>query len=129
MNLPCLAGNEDGSAAVAALTSQKLNLEPVWLLEGSGNAAATARKGTGGTYSAKFTPAHLLLLQEYEIKPQQNRHPFPHPASVSCPTSHIHIYLCKLSNVVNSKGRLVLPAKIKDDLGKEFIVTKGLDGC
>lgn len=48
MNLPCLAGNEDGSAAVAALTSQKLNLEPVWLLEGSGNAAATARKGTVG---------------------------------------------------------------------------------
>lgn len=48
MNLPCLAGNEDGSAAVSALTSQKLNLEPVWLLEGSGNAAATARKGTVG---------------------------------------------------------------------------------
>ena len=30
---------------------------------------------------------------------------------------------------IDIKGRLVLPAKIKDDLGKEFIVTKGLDGC
>ena len=30
---------------------------------------------------------------------------------------------------IDKKGRLVLPAKIKDDLGKEFIVTKGLDGC
>ena len=30
---------------------------------------------------------------------------------------------------IDTKGRLVLPAKIKDDLGKEFIVTKGLDGC
>ena len=30
---------------------------------------------------------------------------------------------------IDTKGRLVLPAKIKDDLGKEFIVTQGLDGC
>ena len=30
---------------------------------------------------------------------------------------------------IDTKGRLVLLAKIKDDLGKEFIVTKGLDGC
>ncbi len=30
---------------------------------------------------------------------------------------------------IDTKGRLILPAKIKDDLGKEFIITKGLDGC
>ena len=27
------------------------------------------------------------------------------------------------------KGRLILPAKIRDDMGEKFIVTKGLDGC
>lgn len=27
------------------------------------------------------------------------------------------------------KGRLILPAKIRDDMGDKFIVTKGLDGC
>ena len=27
------------------------------------------------------------------------------------------------------KGRLILPAKIREDMGEKFIVTKGLDGC
>ena len=27
------------------------------------------------------------------------------------------------------KGRLILPAKIREDMGDKFIVTKGLDGC
>ena len=27
------------------------------------------------------------------------------------------------------KGRLILPAKIREDIGDKFIVTKGLDGC
>ena len=27
------------------------------------------------------------------------------------------------------KGRLILPAKIREDMGETFIVTKGLDGC
>mgnify|MGYP003545937519 FL=1 len=27
------------------------------------------------------------------------------------------------------KGRLILPAKIRQDMGEKFIVTKGLDGC
>lgn len=57
MNLPCLAGNKDGSAAVSALTSQKLNLEPVWLLGGSGNAAAAAGKGTEGREREGESPA------------------------------------------------------------------------
>lgn len=27
------------------------------------------------------------------------------------------------------KGRLVMPSKIREDIGEKFIITKGLDGC
>lgn len=27
------------------------------------------------------------------------------------------------------KGRLIMPAKFREDIGEKFIVTKGLDGC
>ena len=27
------------------------------------------------------------------------------------------------------KGRLIMPAKLRDDIGEKFIITKGLDGC
>ena len=27
------------------------------------------------------------------------------------------------------KGRLIMPAKLRQDMGEKFIVTKGLDGC
>lgn len=27
------------------------------------------------------------------------------------------------------KGRLIMPAKIREDVGEKFIITKGLDGC
>ena len=30
---------------------------------------------------------------------------------------------------LDTKGRLILPAKIREDMGIKFIVTKGLDGC
>lgn len=30
---------------------------------------------------------------------------------------------------IDSKGRLIVPAKFRDDLGDSFIVTRGLDGC
>ncbi len=30
---------------------------------------------------------------------------------------------------IDSKGRLIMPAKLRDDIGEKFIVTKGLDGC
>jgi MraZ protein len=30
---------------------------------------------------------------------------------------------------LDSKGRMILPAKIREDLGDKFIITKGLDGC
>lgn len=27
------------------------------------------------------------------------------------------------------KGRLIMPAKFREDIGEKFIITKGLDGC
>ena len=30
---------------------------------------------------------------------------------------------------LDAKGRLIMPAKIRDDMGDKFIITKGLDGC
>lgn len=30
---------------------------------------------------------------------------------------------------IDAKGRLIVPAKFRDDLGERFIVTRGLDGC
>lgn len=30
---------------------------------------------------------------------------------------------------IDNKGRLIMPAKLRDDIGENFVVTKGLDGC
>lgn len=30
---------------------------------------------------------------------------------------------------IDTKGRIIMPAKLKDDIGEKFIITKGLDGC
>ena len=30
---------------------------------------------------------------------------------------------------IDAKGRVIVPAKFREALGNEFIVTKGLDGC
>lgn len=30
---------------------------------------------------------------------------------------------------LDAKGRLIMPAKLRDDIGEVFILTKGLDGC
>lgn len=30
---------------------------------------------------------------------------------------------------IDEKGRLIIPSKFRDEIGKEFIVTRGLDGC
>lgn len=32
-------------------------------------------------------------------------------------------------HTIDAKGRLIMPAKVRDALGEQFIVTKGLDGC
>ncbi len=30
---------------------------------------------------------------------------------------------------IDEKGRLIIPSKFRDEIGSEFIVTRGLDGC
>lgn len=30
---------------------------------------------------------------------------------------------------VDAKGRLIMPAKLREDIGEKFVITKGLDGC
>lgn len=30
---------------------------------------------------------------------------------------------------IDTKGRLIIPSKFREDLGESFIVTRGLDGC
>ena len=30
---------------------------------------------------------------------------------------------------IDEKGRLIIPSKFREDIGNEFIVTRGLDGC
>ena len=30
---------------------------------------------------------------------------------------------------LDAKGRLIMPAKLKDALSEKFVITKGLDGC
>lgn len=33
------------------------------------------------------------------------------------------------NHTVDAKGRLIVPSKFRENLGDEFVVTKGLDGC
>ena len=30
---------------------------------------------------------------------------------------------------LDAKGRLIMPSRLREDIGEKFIVTKGLDGC
>ena len=33
------------------------------------------------------------------------------------------------SHTIDAKGRLIIPSKFREELGDEFVLTKGLDGC
>ena len=35
----------------------------------------------------------------------------------------------EFKHTIDAKGRLFIPAKLREELGEHFIVTKGLDGC
>lgn len=39
------------------------------------------------------------------------------------------MFLGEYNHSIDAKGRLIVPAKFREDLGENFIVTKGLDGC
>ena len=39
------------------------------------------------------------------------------------------MFIGEYEHSVDAKGRLIMPAKLKGDIGEKFVVTKGLDGC
>lgn len=39
------------------------------------------------------------------------------------------MFIGEYQHSLDSKGRLIVPAKFRDDLGDVFIITKGLDNC
>ncbi|MGI6097518.1 MAG: division/cell wall cluster transcriptional repressor MraZ [Dethiobacteria bacterium] len=39
------------------------------------------------------------------------------------------MFMGEYQHTVDAKGRLIMPAKFRDELGEKFIVTRGLDQC
>ena len=39
------------------------------------------------------------------------------------------MFMGEYNHTVDAKGRLIVPSKFREQLGAEFVVTKGLDGC
>lgn len=39
------------------------------------------------------------------------------------------MFMGEYSHTIDAKGRIIVPAKFRDNLGDNFVVTKGLDNC
>ncbi len=39
------------------------------------------------------------------------------------------MFIGEYQHTVDNKGRIIMPSKLRDDLGQNFILTKGLDNC
>ena len=39
------------------------------------------------------------------------------------------MFMSEYNHTLDTKGRLIIPAKFREVLGEEFVITKGLDGC
>ena len=39
------------------------------------------------------------------------------------------MFMGEYNHSIDAKGRLIVPSKFREQLGDEFVVTKGLDGC
>ena len=39
------------------------------------------------------------------------------------------MFMGEYSHTIDPKGRLIIPSRFREQLGDEFVLTKGLDGC
>lgn len=39
------------------------------------------------------------------------------------------MFMGEYNHTIDTKGRLIIPSKFRENLGETFVVTKGLDGC
>lgn len=39
------------------------------------------------------------------------------------------MFMSEYNHTVDTKGRLIIPSKFREQLGDEFVVSKGMDGC
>ena len=39
------------------------------------------------------------------------------------------MFMGEYVHTVDAKGRIIVPSKFREDLGEEFVITLGLDGC
>ncbi len=39
------------------------------------------------------------------------------------------MFIGEYEHNIDAKGRAIMPAKLREDIGDKFIITKGLDGC
>ena len=39
------------------------------------------------------------------------------------------MFMSEYNHTIDTKGRLIIPAKFREKLGEEFVVSKGMDGC
>ncbi|MFC6206094.1 MULTISPECIES: division/cell wall cluster transcriptional repressor MraZ [Levilactobacillus] len=39
------------------------------------------------------------------------------------------MFMGEFEHAIDTKGRLIIPAKFRDQLGDQFVVTRGMDGC
>lgn len=41
----------------------------------------------------------------------------------------VQMFMGEYNHTVDAKGRVIIPAKFRESLGDNFVITKGLDGC
>ena len=39
------------------------------------------------------------------------------------------MFMGEFNHTVDTKGRIIVPSKLREELGEQFVVTVGLDGC
>lgn len=41
----------------------------------------------------------------------------------------LHMFMGEYHHTIDEKGRMIIPAKFREDLGSNFVITRGLDQC